>query len=77
MSKQKFIDNPWSIVAMVGAIGGDLAITVTAGYYFGRLLVYWTGGGPIWLFAGILSGLGLGILSIIRLVRFYTGGNDE
>jgi ATP synthase protein I len=77
MGKPKFIDNPWSIVAMVGAIGGDLAITIVAGYFFGKLLVHWTGGGPIWLFAGILCGLVMGIVSIFFLIRSYTGGKDE
>jgi hypothetical protein len=77
MSKHKFIDNPWSVVAMVGTIGTDLAVTVCAGYFFGKLLRFWTGGGPIWMFAGIMTGVVLGGISIYFLIRFYLGGNDE
>ncbi len=77
MSKRSFIDNPWSMVGMVGAVGADLAVTIVAGVFFGKLLMHWTGGGTLWLFAGILCGLIVGFTSIFYLIKAYTGGNND
>ncbi|TVY09285.1 AtpZ/AtpI family protein [Paenibacillus cremeus] len=69
-------DNPWRAVALVSAIGADLVVCMLAGFWVGRLVSDWQGGQPIWLVVGIMVGFIVGVLSVILILRKYTGGSN-
>lgn len=59
-------------LAVTSTIGAELAITVTAGYFGGKLLDAHLGTAPWLLVTGVLLGVGAGIWGIITtLQRFW------
>jgi len=72
MGNKKNGDNPWRAAAMVGAMGVDVAVCVTLGYFLGR----WLGGTPAWVAAGTLVGLAVGILTCLMLVKRLLEDSD-
>ncbi len=69
MNKDK--DNPWRAMAVVGAMGIDLAIMVILGVWIGNKLDQTFQSSPLFLLIGLALGLILGILSIIRLIKIF------
>ncbi|AGA59878.1 MAG: DUF997 domain-containing protein [Thermobacillus sp.] len=72
MNKKSKGDNPWRAAALVGAMGVNVAVCMTAGYWLGARL----GGTPGWVVAGLLGGLLVGILSCVAMVKFVLGDSD-
>ncbi len=70
-------ENPWRALALVSAIGIDLAICVIAGVWVGNWLDGRLGSEPLFLIIGILLGLTVGILVIIRLIKPFTEDNKD
>ena len=62
-------ENPWRAVALVSAIGIDLAICVIAGVWLGRWLDGYFDTNPLFLILGIFLGLGIGILFKIKIIK--------
>ncbi|TYO96558.1 AtpZ/AtpI family protein [Desulfallas thermosapovorans] len=61
-------------IAVTTTIGTELAITTLLGFYGGRLLDDKLGTEPWFLVAGVLAGVGLGIMGIVKtLQRFFPG----
>jgi F0F1-type ATP synthase assembly protein I len=69
-------DNPWKAVALVSAIGFDLVVCMAAGYFGGSYMSRLAGGKPIWIVAGIVLGLAVGIAGVVLLLRTYTEGSE-
>jgi len=72
MGKKKSGDNPWRAAALVGAMGADVAVCVTLGYFLGRL----AGGTPVWVAVGTLVGLAVGILTCFIMVKRLLEDSD-
>ncbi|MFZ5597556.1 MAG: AtpZ/AtpI family protein [Bacillota bacterium] len=59
-------------VAVTGMIGAEMAITVTMGFYGGRVLDAQFNTGPWFMIAGILLGVAVGVWGIVNIVsRFF------
>lgn len=59
-------------IAATTTIGTEMAITVMLGFYGGKYMDNWFGTEPLFLVAGILIGIGLGIFGIIyTMQRFF------
>ena len=60
-------------MAATTMIGAEMAITVTLGFYGGRLLDRHFGTDPWIMVAGILLGVAAGIWGIINIVKRFFG----
>ncbi|MHB8918113.1 MAG: AtpZ/AtpI family protein [Desulfocucumaceae bacterium] len=60
-------------MAVTTMIGAEMAITVTLGFYGGRLLDRHFGTDPWIMVAGILLGVATGIWGIINIVKRFFG----
>lgn len=60
-------------MAVTTMIGAEMAITVTLGFYGGRLLDEQFGSDPWLMVIGILLGVAAGIWGIINIVKRFFG----
>lgn len=60
-------------MAVTTMIGAEMAITITLGFYGGRLLDRHFGADPWIMVAGILLGVAAGIWGIINIVKRFFG----
>lgn len=67
-------ENPWKIVVLLGAVGIDLVVCMIAGYLAGSYLNRIAGGDTMYAAYGAIIGLGLGIVTVILIVKRYLGG---
>jgi F0F1-type ATP synthase assembly protein I len=58
-------------MAVTTMIGAEMAVTVTLGFYGGRLLDRQFGADPWFMVAGILLGMAAGIWGIITTVKRF------
>ncbi len=58
-------------LAVTTTIGAELAITVVLGYYGGRYLDGLLGTGPWFLLAGVLVGLAVGVLGVLKTLQGF------
>ncbi|UVI29954.1 AtpZ/AtpI family protein [Paenibacillus spongiae] len=65
MTQKSNGDNPWRTLAMVGALGFDVAFCTVLGLFLGK----WLGGSPGWIIFGVLFGLAAGIITAILIVK--------
>ncbi|NBI30628.1 AtpZ/AtpI family protein [Chengkuizengella marina] len=77
MSNSNPKDNPWKAVALVSAIGLDMVVCMFAGYGLGTLVTKYVNHNPIWIVVGIMVGFVMGVLSIMMIIKKYTGGSNE
>ncbi|MBO8172015.1 MAG: AtpZ/AtpI family protein [Bacillaceae bacterium] len=66
-------DSPWKMIALVSAIGMDLAFFTFTGVYAGRYLDRVWDTGPLFLLIGLLAGLAFGIYGVFLLVKSIMG----
>ncbi len=73
MEEQKSKKNGAMVaIAVTATIGTELAVTTLLGFYGGRILDDKLGTEPWFLVAGVLTGVAIGILGIIRSMhRFF------
>ena len=64
-------DNPWRGLWIVSAMGADLAVCVTAGYFLGAYVGDWLGGTLYWKLGGVLLGLVAGGFSAAYIIRRF------
>jgi len=69
-------DNPWRAIGLTSAIGADLVACMGAGYWIGDAISQSTGQ-RIWIVIGIMLGFVVGVVSVIFLLRKFTGGSNE
>lgn len=67
----KKVNNPWKAIGLVSIIGADLAICIIAGVLFGKYLDEWLHTAPWIMIVGLFLGLGVGIVSVYRMIRPY------
>jgi len=70
-------DNPWRAIGLTSAIGADLVVCMGAGYWVGNEISRYAGGQRIWIVVGIMLGFVVGVLSVVFLLRKFTGGSNE
>ncbi len=58
-------------LALTTAIGMELAITVSLGYYGGKHLDAKFATGPWFLLAGVLVGLAVGVMGVYKTLQVY------
>lgn len=67
----KKVNNPWKAIGLVSMIGADLAVCIIAGVLFGKYLDEWLHTAPWLMIVGLFLGLGVGIVSVYRMIRPY------
>lgn len=79
MSKipQRKDDNPWKAIALVSAIGIELAISVLLGVWIGRWMDGRFGTDPVFLLIGIFAGMAVGIWAVIQLIKPFTEDKND
>ena len=60
--------NPWKAAGLVSAIGADLVVCILGGYFAGAYLSE-KSGHPIWVAAGVIIGLAIGIASVVFMIK--------
>ncbi|MFC6334948.1 hypothetical protein ACFP56_20140 [Paenibacillus septentrionalis] len=75
MSKNRKLDQPIYAVALMGAIGVQVALFVVLGYWLGAYVSDLTGSKG-WVIGGVLTGLAIGIGSAILVVLKVLEGSD-
>jgi ATP synthase protein I len=70
---KKDTSSPWRAFGLFGALGMQTAVWIVAGLFAGRWLDSVLGTGPIFLVVGILSGVVLGIVGTILLIKRFLG----
>ncbi|QJC53828.1 AtpZ/AtpI family protein [Paenibacillus albicereus] len=73
MAKKGKGEDPLKALALVGALGIDVAICTLIGYWLGARL----GGTPGWIIAGVLTGLAAGIASVVLIVKKVLEDSNE
>lgn len=68
------MNNPWRAMALVGALGFEVALFTIIGLFLGRWL---SGAVPGWTLFGVLGGLAVGILVAIVAVMKVVDSNSE
>lgn len=76
MKDPKSQDNPWKTLGWTSLIGLEVAVCIVAGYYGGAFLSSRTGE-PAWKIVGVLTGLVIGVLSIVLLIKRYLEEANE
>ncbi|MBD2863582.1 AtpZ/AtpI family protein [Paenibacillus sp. IB182363] len=69
-------DSPWRLLGWFGVAGMNVAICVVIGYFLGKWLSEWLGGGPIWSAVGALTGLVVGVVNIVYFIKKLTEETD-
>lgn len=64
-------DSPFKTMFLVGAITSDLVGGTLLGLFGGRWLDKQWGTTPLFLIIGLFLGMGLGIMSVMQLVKRY------
>lgn len=67
----KKVNNPWKAIGLVSMIGADLAVCIIAGVLFGKYLDEWLHTAPWLMIVGLFLGLGVGVVSVYRMIRPY------
>jgi ATP synthase protein I len=70
-------ENPWRAMALVGAVGIDFAFCTFGGFWIGRQISNWTNGHQLWILFGLLLGMSAGVVSVIYLIKQFTGEPHE
>lgn len=70
-------DRPWRTALSISGAGVLLALYILIGFYVGKWLADALNGSKLWLAAGSIVGLCLGIVNIIYLVKTFMGEQDE
>ncbi len=74
MKQRRSQDSPWRAIGLVSAIGVDLVVCILVGFYLGRYAMESFGGNPLWLAAGVVAGIAIGIVSVVFMITFHLRG---
>lgn len=78
MNHKRKKDNPWRAAGLVGAMGIDIAGCIMLGYWGGKYIANHTAAGSQgWIAGGVLTGLAVGILSCVWLLKLVLGDGDD
>jgi ATP synthase protein I len=61
-------NNPWKMLLIVNLLGIDLVVCILAGFFLGSWLQQRTGE-VLWMVAGLLIGIAIGIWTVIILIQ--------
>ncbi|WP_166243519.1 AtpZ/AtpI family protein [Paenibacillus turpanensis] len=75
MKQRNSTDTPWRAAGLVSAIGVDLVVCVVGGFYLGQFARDRLNGSPLWLAAGVVLGLLVGVVSIVFMIKFHLRGS--
>lgn len=70
-------ENPWRAIALVSAIGVELAVCVLLGVWIGRWLDGRMNTDPLFLLIGIFVGMAIGIWAVIQLIKPFTEEEND
>lgn len=71
---KKNTDSPWRMIGLVGTLGLEVVTFIVAGVWIGRGLDAKWGTDPLFLAAGILAGLVMGLISAAFTLRTFLKG---
>jgi F0F1-type ATP synthase assembly protein I len=61
----------WRIAGSTGAVGIEIAVAITIGYFGGNYLDRKFGTAPWLMYFGLLAGIGAAIKALVRVTRSY------
>jgi ATP synthase protein I len=61
--------SPWKALSLVTVIGMDIVICIMAGVWLGRKADQYFGMAPWGMVAGVMIGIGVGVIIIIPLIK--------
>ena len=67
----------WGIAGSTGAVGIEIAVAISIGYFGGQYLDRRLGVAPWLTWVGFAAGVGAGIKALIRVVRSYKKDLEE
>jgi len=77
MNKPDSKGSLWRAAAFASAAGVNLVVCIALGYFAGSFMSQRMGGQKGWLIAGVLTGMFVGLASIVLLIRrFLEDTND-
>ncbi|MNI04029.1 putative F0F1-ATPase subunit [compost metagenome] len=76
---QKNPDNqsPWRAAALVSALGIDVVVCTTIGYFIGSFAGKQYGDLKTWTVGGVLVGFAIGILTAVLVLKKFLGDKRE
>jgi ATP synthase protein I len=77
LKKSKSQDNPWKTAGLMGALGTNMVVCLLIGYFGGSYISERTGGHKGWVIAGVMTGLFVGIISIVLIIKRFMEDTDE
>jgi ATP synthase protein I len=77
VKKSKMDDNPWKMAGLMGALGTDMVLCLVLGYFGGSFISERMGGHKGWIIAGVMTGLVVGIVSIVLIIKRFMEDTDE
>ncbi|ANE48856.1 hypothetical protein SY83_10695 [Paenibacillus swuensis] len=72
MKEPNSSQSPWRAISLVSLIGADLVVCVLIGFFLGKYVSDLMGDMPIFIAAGVILGLAVGILSIVYILKRFT-----
>lgn len=69
--------NSYKAMALMSAISAQLVGSILIGLFAGKWLDAKLGTLPLFLILGLFLGLAAGIYSMLRLIKNFTGSNDD
>ena len=61
----------WAVAGSTGAVGIEIAVAISIGYFGGQYLDRRLGVAPWFMWVGFAAGVGAGIKALVRVVRSY------
>ena len=61
----------WAVAGSTGAVGIEIAVAISIGYFGGQYLDRKLGSAPWFMWVGFAAGVGAGIKALVRVVRSY------
>ncbi|MDO3680962.1 AtpZ/AtpI family protein [Paenibacillus ehimensis] len=78
MNEKDPYNQPWRAAALVSALGIDIVVCTTIGYFIGSLAdKHWGGGTKTWVIGGVLIGFAIGIFTVVLVLKRFLEDKRE
>lgn len=78
MNQKDPYNSPWRAAALVSALGIDIVVCTTIGYFVGGLAGKQFGNGEkAWVIGGVLTGFAIGIFTVVLVLKKFLEDKRE